>query len=81
MADGLVLRLGEPAVAVAHRQLRQRCDEALMGLRVLSGDSPEAPARKPKIALRLRLNDTASPARLGLASPRHSGLPLAQPCL
>ena len=48
VADGLVLRLGESAVSVMLHQLRRRCDEALMGLQALSGDSPEAPARKRK---------------------------------
>jgi len=50
VADGVALRHGEPAVPVALHGLRRRCDEALMCLHPFTGDSPEAPAREPKIS-------------------------------
>jgi len=46
-----------------------------MGLLAVSDGSREAPVRKPKFALRLRLNNAASPARLGFAQSGRSASP------
>ena len=55
VTDGYVLRLGEPAVAVALHKLRWPRDEAPMGLHVVSSLPRRHGPESQEVALRLRL--------------------------